>query len=251
VLPPTRTGFEETLAAVADVEGWMTDAQARRLWDRALDVAPGGRIVEIGSFRGRSAIVLARAAADDVEVVAIDPHAGTDRGPQEITTTPAHGNADHDAFVANLGRAGVADRVRHVRRGSQEAGRDVADPIDLLYVDGAHRFAPARADIREWGRRVAVGGTMLIHDSFSSVGVTAAIATELVATRRFRYAGRSGSLAEYHREDLDTRVRIANAGRQLAELPYFVRNLLVKVLIVLRLRPLTRLLGNRTGEWPY
>src|SRR5207245_2091454 len=42
VLPPTRTGFEETLAAVADVEGWMTDAQAQRLWDRALHVTPGG-----------------------------------------------------------------------------------------------------------------------------------------------------------------------------------------------------------------
>src|SRR5205823_3353522 len=98
---------------------------------------------------------------------------------------------------------------------------------------------------------VELGGVMLIHDSFSSVGVTAAIATELLTTRHFRFAGRSGSLAEYRGEELDTGARIANAARQLAEVPYFVRNLLVKVLMVLRLRPLTRLLGNRTGEWPY
>ena len=44
-----------------------------------------GRIVEIGSFRGRSTIVLRRAAAPGVELVAIDPHGGGDRGPQEIS----------------------------------------------------------------------------------------------------------------------------------------------------------------------
>jgi hypothetical protein len=42
---PTATseGFGAALAAVADVEGWMTDDQARRLWDRAAALAPGSR----------------------------------------------------------------------------------------------------------------------------------------------------------------------------------------------------------------
>ena len=44
------------------VAGWLTEAQARCLWDAAGDVRGGGRIVEIGSFRGRSTIVLASAA---------------------------------------------------------------------------------------------------------------------------------------------------------------------------------------------
>jgi predicted O-methyltransferase YrrM len=245
-------GFDATLADVADVEGWMTEAQARRLWDRARDVAPGGRIVEIGSFRGRSTIVLARAAAPDVEVVAIDPHLGTDRGPQEIVTTAEQGDSDNDVFRANLARAGVQDRVRHVRKLSSAAGTDVADPITLLYIDGAHRFGPARADIREWGARVAPGGTLLVHDTFSSVGVTAAIATELLDGRAgFEYVGRSGTLAEYRRHELDGNARVSNAGRQLAQLPYFLRNVAIKVLILLRLGSLTRLLGQPTPEWPY
>ena len=95
----------------------------------------------------------------------------------------------------------MAGRVRHVASFSDRAHADVDDPIDVLYIDGAHRYGPARADIRDWGRRVSDGGTMLIHDSFSSVGVTLAIARELVAGRRFRYVGRSRSLAEY-RADL-------------------------------------------------
>jgi predicted O-methyltransferase YrrM len=54
----------------------MTDAQARMLWDAAAALGAPARIVEIGSYRGRSAIVLARAAPEGVEVIAIDPHAG-------------------------------------------------------------------------------------------------------------------------------------------------------------------------------
>ena len=107
--------FEHALAAVEDVEGWLSDDQARTLWERAAALRPPATIVEIGSYRGRSAIVLASAAPEGAEVVAIDPHAGNDRGPQEIDADAAAGEADNRAFWENLTRAGVAERVRHVR----------------------------------------------------------------------------------------------------------------------------------------
>jgi predicted O-methyltransferase YrrM len=220
-----------------EVEGWLTAAQARRLAARASEA--DGEVVEIGSFRGRSTIVLASAAPS---VVAIDPHAGSDRGPQEIAPDAARGDEDHEAFRATLERAGVEAKVRHVRRPSAEAHAEVDGPVALLYVDGAHRYGPARADIANWGRRVAPGGAMLVHDAFSSVGVTLALLTECVASSRWRYAGRTGSLAEYERTELRGRARLGNALRQLAELPWFARNLVVKVLIVARLR---------AGPWPY
>ena len=75
-------------------------------------------------------------------------------------------------------------------------------------------------------------GTLLIHDSFSSVGVTAAIAAELLWSRRFRYVGRSRSLAVYRHDD---EVRpVPNLLRQGLQLPWFIRNLGVKTLISLR-----------------
>ena len=119
------TTFEGVLAAVSTVEGWMTDDQARKLWDGARAVRPGGRIVEIGSFRGRSMIVLASTAAEGVELVAIDPHAGNDRGPQEIAGFVDQAAEDNAVFNDNLRNAGVADRVRHLRKFSDEALRDV------------------------------------------------------------------------------------------------------------------------------
>src|SRR5687768_15526457 len=236
-MPPT---FATVRDRITNVEGWLTDAQARALFDAARDVRPGGRIVEIGSFQGRSTIVLASAAAAGVEVVAIDPHAGNDRGPQEIEGFADAAQGDHDAFLANLAEAGVADRVRHVREFSSAALGSVDGDVDLLYIDGAHRYRPALDDIRRWGDRVADGGTLLIHDSFSSVGVTLAILSSLLRDRRFTYVGRSGSLTEYRRSPAPSPAR--NAARQLAQLPWFVKNVVIKALIVAKLRK---------GDWPY
>jgi predicted O-methyltransferase YrrM len=235
---PTGT-FASALRAIGSVEGWLTDDQAQRLWNAARALDPPARIVEIGSFRGRSTVVLALAAADGVEVVAIDPHAGNDRGPQELTGFEEAAEQDHDVFLANLAAAGVSDRVRHVRAFSHAALADVEGEIDVLFIDGAHRFAPALDDIRRWGARVRPGGTMLVHDSFSSVGVTLAILRQLLASAEFRYVGRSGSLAEYRREP----VKVAdNVRRQAAQLPWFAKNVALKALIVAKVR---------SGPWPY
>jgi predicted O-methyltransferase YrrM len=211
-----------------------------------------GPIVEIGSFRGRSTIVLRRAAAPEVEVVAIDPHGGGDRGPQQLMPDAALGEADHEAFHANLRRAGVDDDVRHVRRMSQDALGEVEGQIALLYVDGAHRYRPARADLERWGDRVAPGGTMLVHDAYNAVGVMLAQLRLLVLSPRWRYAGRSRSLAEYRREELTGAGRLRNAAAQLRGIPWFVRNCLIKVALVARMRPVARRLGlPDEDDWPY
>jgi predicted O-methyltransferase YrrM len=245
--------FVDALELARGVEGWLSDGQAERLFVSARSVTQGGRIVEIGSYRGRSTIVIAAGAQEDVEVVAIDPHAGNDRGPQEIEGYEDEAEQDNRAFHTNLARAGVADRVRHVRRPSQEALGDVAGEVDMLYVDGAHRVRPASDDIARWGARVRPGGSMLIHDSFSSIGVTLAILRLLAFSGQFRYVGRSRSLAQYERVVRPMRLggRVRNALGQLAELPWFARNVAVKLALVARLRPLARALGHRDGGWPY
>jgi len=228
---------------VSGPQGWLTDAQASRL--RARAATASGQIVEIGSFRGRSTTVL----AGEADVVAIDPHAGSDRGPQEIGAEAGRGNADYQAFHANLAAAGVADRVRHVRAFSADAHDAVEGDIALLYVDGAHRFRPARDDIARWGARVEPGGVILVHDAFSSVGVTLALLVECVARRGWRYAGRTGSLAEYERVE---KGRARSVARQLAQLPWFARNVLFKALVLAGLRPVAHRLGLPAGmHWPY
>ena len=249
--PASPASLDEVRAATATIEGWLSDDQLVRLHEAARAVPSGGRIVEIGSFRGRSTIVLAASAPQVAEVVAIDPHAGNDRGPQELDGYAEAASEDHEVFLANLEGAGVRDAVRHVRKRSDDALVDVPGDIDLLYIDGAHRYQPARDDIVRWGARVRPGGTLLIHDAFSSVGVTLALGRTMFSSRRFRYVGRSRSMAEYRATPPAGKDRLASVGAQVAQLPWFGRNLLVKVLLVAHLGRVARLLGHDGETWPY
>jgi len=247
-----RPALADVLDRLDGVDGWLSNDQAEALYELASRCRDGDRIVEIGSFRGRSTIVLASAAPDGVEIVAIDPHAGNDRGPQEIAGYEAEAQEDHVAFLANLDAAGVRHRVRHVRAFSDDAHTAVDGDLAMLYVDAAHRFGPARADIRDWGARVRDGGSLAIHDSFSSVGVTLAIVRELVFGRRFRYERRVRSLTVYT-ADLDGGIgaRARNALAQLAQLGWFARNLALKVVLAAGWGKVARRLGRTTPDWPY
>jgi hypothetical protein len=225
------------VTAPTDIQGWLTDAQAERLRAAASRQSPSAQVVEIGSFHGKSAVVLASAVPSGARVVCIDPHLGSDRGPQEIAADHERGQGDYETFHANLARHGVTDAVEHVRELSSDALGAVTGPIDVLYVDGAHRYGPASDDLVRWGDRVPEGGTMLVHDSFSSIGVTLALLRH-VTFGPWTYVGRSGSLAEYRRGAGG----VASALRQLAQLPWFARNIIIKTLILARVK---------RGPWPY
>ncbi len=244
-------GPDETWHAVADVEGWLSGDQATRLWRCAARVPAGGSIVEIGSYHGRSTIVLGRAAGDGVRLVAIDPHAGNDRGPRQWQGSSEEGEADHRRFLANLEHAGVRSRVRYVRRFSHDALEEVSDGVDLLYIDGAHGFGPARDDIVRWGAKVRPGGTVLIHDAFSSVGVTLALLVTTFLGGRYKYVGRSRSMVEYRVDDLRPAERLRNLLVQATQLPWFVRNVAIKLLILTGFGSLARFLGHQDRTWPY
>lgn len=246
------SSLDTTLASIRDIEGWLTEAQATELWNSVKATeATTGSPVEIGSYRGKSTVVIANALASDQQLTAIDPHAGSDRGPGEIAPNQPLGDTDFAAFNSNLEAAGVSQRVNHVRLYSSQALESAPEQISFLYIDGAHRYGPARQDIKQWSERVSEEGLVLIHDAFCSVGVTLATATTLLFSSDYRYLGRVGSLASYRREALSQKSVAINAFKQLKELPWFLRNLLVKVALTVKFKPLARALGHRTDNWPY
>ena len=246
-----QCGARDVVLAASQVEGWLTDEQAHQLWHSAAPLEPKQRIVEIGSFRGRSTIALALAAPEGVEILAIDPHSGVDRAPQESKLNLEVGAEDAEVFASNLKRYGVTDKVSHIQKQSSHALSDVPSPVDVLFIDGAHGLRSARQDIIFYGDLVPDGGTMLIHDSFSSMGVTLALISTLFSSGRFRYVGRTGSLAVYERADLSPAERVRNFGLQLAQLPWFFRNVIIKGLVVAHQDRLVKALGHTAGPWPY
>ena len=90
---------------------------------------------------------------------------------------------------------------------------------------------------------------MLIHDSFSSVGVTLAIVRELLAAAASATSGDPARSPSTEADDATS--RFANAVRQLAQLPWFVKNVGVKVILSIGLGKLLGRIGRPVPDWPY
>lgn len=150
------------------------------------------RIVEIGSFRGKSAVFLALGSADvGGRLLCIDPHKTFHGSGRE-----QYGQADHDALMAAIQRHGVADRVTPVLRTSEDAHAEYdGAPIDLLWVDGDHNYEPARRDFELWAPHVAVGGIIAGHDYSHGQGVRRAWDEIVGADPAFSKTGRCRSIA--------------------------------------------------------
>jgi len=86
-----------------------------------------------------------------------------------------------------------------------------------------------------------------VHDCFSSIGVTLGVLRHVLPAADLRYEGRAGSLALF-RVGRPTR---ADRLRILGELPWWIRNVFLKVLLRLRLRPVARLFGHDSPYDPY
>jgi MMP 1-O-methyltransferase len=155
-----------------EIPGWLTYEEGERLYSLASACTGRGVIVEIGSFHGKSTICLALGskAGKQVPVYAIDPH----RRPS------------WDPFLANLERAGVSDLVRPIRARSQKAAADFDERIELLFIDGNHRYKRVRQDFNRWVPKVVEGGIVAMHDTTWFAGPKRIAEERIFRSREFK-----------------------------------------------------------------
>lgn len=137
----------------SNVDGWLSkqEGEALHRW------AEGKKVLEIGSYCGKSTICMAQSAK---VVHCIDPFDGR--------ATPEPGDT-LGIFLQNLSDYGVRDQVvEHVGTSTDilplwnTNNSDVL--FDLVFVDGAHDFASVQSDIRLATTVLAEGGLLAFHD---------------------------------------------------------------------------------------
>ena len=163
---------------LSDVEGWALYLAARRCTQQA----ENPRVVEIGSYKGRSTIAIASGLAESGRgsLVSIDPHKPTGKA----SYAREHGTLDTLAeFRANLSNAGVERYVTSIQATSGEARRTYdMQPIDMLFVDGSHDYEDVLADIDAWSPLLADGGVAAFNDPYGP-GVNRALRERIFAGR--------------------------------------------------------------------
>ncbi len=175
------------------VDGYLSEREARCLM-AAVAVAPAlGANVEIGSFKGRSTIGISYISKrfGRGRTVAIDPHTSPS------TTDPDLRGESSSLweFSRNLKNANLFEDI-DLRVGySQAVAREWSEPIRVLWIDGDHTYAGARADVSLFKPYLAPGALLLMHDVLGThYGSLRVFVEEVLGSNDFGPAGYSGSI---------------------------------------------------------
>lgn len=156
------------------ITGFMPGDEGRALFDAASRFLDGGVAVEIGTYCGKSTVLLGAAAAATGSVLfTVDHHHGSEEhqpGWEFHDTSfvdPVSGRFDTLAtFRRTLDAMGLEDNVVAVVGQSAVVARGWRTPLQLLFIDGGHSEDAAQRDFDGWAQWVAVGGALVIHDVF-------------------------------------------------------------------------------------
>lgn len=167
------------LALHDDLEGLLSYEESAFLF---LTAAGMRTIVEIGSERGKSCVLLTLGSAEcGGRVTAIDPHL------RQVDDRAEYADDDAETLRAAVARHGVESRVDHWVMTSAEARTKWPDerPIDFLWIDGDHSYEGARHDFEAWKDLVAPGGVIAGHDYKTKPGVKRAWDETIAPDARF------------------------------------------------------------------
>ena len=165
---------ESLLAVVRATKGFMPEDEGQALHDAGVAAAPLGPLLEIGTYCGKSALLLGAAAREaDTVVFTIDHHRGSEENQSgwehhdPDVVDPETGRMDTLPFFRRaVTAAELEPYVVAVVGHSVPIARAWATPLGFCFVDGGHALEVAMADYEGWAPHVAAGGTLAIHDVF-------------------------------------------------------------------------------------
>ncbi|WP_225914491.1 class I SAM-dependent methyltransferase [Nocardioides jiangsuensis] len=165
---------EDLLAHALRAKGFMPEDEGALLYGVALERLPRGPALEVGTYCGKSAVYLGAAArATGGTVFTVDHHRGSEENQpgwdyhDPTLVDPEVGRIDTlGHFRRTIAAAGLEDEVVAVVGRSTTVSAHWRTPLSLLFVDGGHTDEHAGNDYTGFGRWVAHGATMVIHDVF-------------------------------------------------------------------------------------
>ncbi len=175
--------------SVAHLGDWLSRDKCVRIVDTILHHQPTV-CVEIGVFRGQSALVIGEALRKCGHGVlhAVDPWsheeaiAGSNAtANNEWWMTVDLGAAKHE-FLAEISKRGLQDYVIPVQSTSEDYARQTDFAVDFLHIDGNHSEEKSCQDVELWLPRLNSGGVIVFDDTDWPTTKRAQVAIEGVAS---------------------------------------------------------------------
>lgn len=183
----------ELLEITKNIEGLLSKKEIKFLALLAACPTAKGEILEIGSFKGKSTVILARSTSltGKTNVVAVDP-----------LTSPAITDPDLKGeesclkdFQTNIRNAGVEKYVEFHRKRSSELAKVWNRDIRLLWIDGDHTYSGTKLDFDMFSRFLSNGAIIAIHDVLHNFeGAIRVFLEDVLLSNHFGPAGMCGSI---------------------------------------------------------
>lgn len=165
------TNLEEYLSFSAQLPGWIRGREAEDLAVTTFALPGDPVVVQIGTFFGSSAVLLAgaRKLRGKGTIHCVDPFdcSGDDFSAPvyEHYLAEAGGGSLRARFEQNIRVAGLEGWIEVHQSRAEDVARVWKMPIDMLALGGDHSPAGARAAYDSWARFLKPGGVIAIHNS--------------------------------------------------------------------------------------
>jgi predicted O-methyltransferase YrrM len=158
------------------ISGWMSETELAFLHTIARSITSGGKVVEIGSWKGRSTVAICEALKQKAEInfYAVDTFEGDPEIWKDGHKEEIKDNAVYQEFQEN-----TADYkfLKTIRTTSSEASQQFADEsLDWVFIDADHSYDSVCKDVRLWFPKLKYGGLISGHD-YTKFAVGLAIKT--------------------------------------------------------------------------
>lgn len=169
------------------IPGWFSAEDARTFaWLSCLQGRRGlaGDILEIGVYRGRSAVLLGhllrareRLVLCDLFEQPVSPSGAPSDLPPTADESAWYPGATLDGFLATYGRHHAQPPVVYQCTSTELAVHETARVFRMIHIDGSHAYDNVRSDIALAATMLLPEGLVVLDDyrSFHTPGVSAAI----------------------------------------------------------------------------
>lgn len=163
-----------------EARGFMPEDEGDLLCAEAVLRASAGPLLEVGTWCGKSAVILGAAVrgaresgAADAVAFTVDHHRGSEENQpgweyhQPDLVDPHAGRIDTLPFFRRtITDAGLEEEVVAIVGRAPLVARHWRTPLSLLFVDGGHTDEHVTNDYLGFGRWVMPGGSLVFHDIF-------------------------------------------------------------------------------------
>ena len=154
---------ENLLKEVETVEGYLSPNEMRFLALLAAYPTAVGEVLEIGSFKGKSTIILAKAAAladKNSKIHAVDPMTA----PSATDPDLRGDETSFTDFQKNIEKHNVADRIEFHQTFSYKLAETWKRPLRFLWIDGDHTYKGTKLDFDGFAAHLSDGAIVAMHD---------------------------------------------------------------------------------------